>query len=571
MPLTVQGRYLRYKAGTRKTREFLIATAARCGDLATILPRFNARFLKRLQLFSKNQLSENLRTDELVSMAKAIANSAISVEIPESILRVLREAITLREGYAAWYSAQRGGSELQRANESHRHFIEVGCHLTFHQTDLMSAQALRQVLELLTSARVRSAATVVPSKAGAGSRACQTARARPQDATDLMSDTPADSQLNQTTSPSSDAELEATNDPLVPPNASVKLEKKIADPGFAFWCHLKDMNDVCEEVHNTWLAYKRGEITFYVASTTMSTAGGLLRTADAEFSATTSMKSTDWRDVLKHQGLTFFTRGNTVWLCPEDDIAAATADAAPGGSTKMSIELLHPIAAVCLLTYMQDSANHNEHQESLSGIKKKMPMPTAMHHFNELSERLWDMTPCLRDFAQLTSTDSAILDEFVQTLLEIQAEQRISMSAVYICQMYLNLYDVLGDDIGLGMSELRKAHSRHSKTAEAVASIRPAPLHRTVQNNIARQDVDAAFHWTDWLDENFELLATAWKTGPKPAHGAAVRPVLRPRPGRLPYIVEYAFPTQAGVLLTHITARMHQVGTLHANLPSAFR
>ena len=104
------------------------------------------------------------------------------------------------------------------------------------------------------------------------------------------------------------------------PLPDFKLEKEDDDSAFAVWCFLQDLNDVRSFVHNTWLEYSRGEISFLAGSTVTGTAFGLLRTADAEFAATSSLESTSWDVLMNYLRIGFFTRNQAVWLCPARDV-----------------------------------------------------------------------------------------------------------------------------------------------------------------------------------------------------------------------------------------------------------
>ena len=131
-----------------------------------------------------------------------------------------------------------------------------------------------------------------------------------------------------------------------------KLEHEDDDDGFATWCFLQDLNDVRVFVGDAWREYSRGEISFLAASSITDTAFGLLHSADDEFG---KIRSTHWPDLLHYFGLTHFERETTVWVCPETHGSAAKKVDGASASNLNIVELLCPVAFICLRTYIADA------------------------------------------------------------------------------------------------------------------------------------------------------------------------------------------------------------------------
>ena len=122
-PSALLGRYKLYKAGTNKLVQWLAHSASRCCDISTIIKASDSRPATA----PKDSLAIQVRTQELIKLAEAIAGSDPPVEIPIAILDIAKDVIAGREECAEWYASQsiQGGSTLEKENESHRYFIMV--------------------------------------------------------------------------------------------------------------------------------------------------------------------------------------------------------------------------------------------------------------------------------------------------------------------------------------------------------------------------------------------------------------------------------------------------------------
>lgn len=129
-PQALLGRYKIYKAGTKKLVEWLVASAGRCCDLNAIIKSLACGLpLKASKKGRKHTDTPSLeiRVQELLKLAQAIANSEPSSNIPESIIQILKDVIAGRQECADWYAAQalKDGGKLEKENETHRYFLMV--------------------------------------------------------------------------------------------------------------------------------------------------------------------------------------------------------------------------------------------------------------------------------------------------------------------------------------------------------------------------------------------------------------------------------------------------------------
>jgi len=66
-----------------------------------------------------------LRTQELLKLAQAIADAGPPLEVPESVIDVVQDVIAGRQECADWYATMPDAATVEKENESHRFFIEV--------------------------------------------------------------------------------------------------------------------------------------------------------------------------------------------------------------------------------------------------------------------------------------------------------------------------------------------------------------------------------------------------------------------------------------------------------------
>lgn len=67
-----------------------------------------------------------------------------------------------------------------------------------------------------------------------------------------------------------------------------------------------------------------------------------------------------------------------------------------------------------------------------------------MHGFHDFCCVLWKLAPQIHDIAHTQACEHVVIDEFVQGLAEIHRTGKMPMWTVVACQIYLDLYDLLG-------------------------------------------------------------------------------------------------------------------------------
>lgn len=487
MPLL--GRYRLYKTGTKRLIDWLANSASHCCDIKTIIksladgqdPRAAKKAGKQVDL------KLEIRTQELLRLAQAIVASQTPVDVPRDIIEIAEDVIAGREECAEWYAAQalEGGGDLEQENASHQYFITV----------------LQRVLKLLNQTRAKRP-TTEPNKVSSQKKKKQpTPISQPEQLRSLFDllevEEPSDSPLGNTRR----ADILAAN--KADKTLHFKLVEEEEDLSFATWCFLQDLHDIRCFVRETWLEYSKGDISFLAASSITDTAFGLLRVTAEQFA---QMQTTDWLSLLEYFGLEFFCRGLAVWMCPQ---TPGFKPRIPNTSINIT-ELLCPIAGLCLTSYKTEAQNLCHASKGRAGRPNEGDYPSVQpaggydHVFSDVlrsialsggeagrldecyggvlpssnghvfRDVLLNIAPKLTEIAHTAQCQHIVLDEFVRGLVQIHHSQDIPVWMVVACQIYLDMYDLLGNYIKHGVDALQDTFTVNRATAAEVAEYQAA-------------------------------------------------------------------------------------------------
>lgn len=545
-PQALLGRYKLYKAGTAKLTQWLASTAGKCCDLKSVIKSLSCGLQARTT--NKVRSSESpieVRTQELLKLAEVITSSSQTLEIPEAIIKTAENVIDGRQECAEWYSAQalQGGGDLEKENDSHRYFILV----------------LRKILRLLKEARAKSvvAPTTTDSKKDRKVKASK--ESQPDNHSNLFDyldvQEPSDSPLGERGNPLTDGKGRVFS------AAHFELEKKDDDRAFATWCFLQDLNDVRSYVRETWLEYAKGQVSFFAASSITDTAFGLLRCADHEF-AESRAQSTGYVDLLDYLGIIWFSRGNAIWMCPEKPGSQPrNAD-----STVNIVELLCPIASLCLGSFGNDATEFCEQavrrkkEQKLKQDVKKDVKTGPTYNYHEFCQVLFKLVPELDGIAHSHLCEHIIVDEFIQGLVGIHKTAKHPMWMVVACQVYLDIYDLLGPHIEHGIEALQETFMRHRRIAADVEEYRSSYAHRM-------DDVLGALAQLNWVARAANRFDESISVAVEGASEASLKKQLRVKEelGCSASFTERHLPAHAGAVLADLKIGMHDAGCKIAN------
>ncbi|KAK5170243.1 uncharacterized protein LTR77_004829 [Saxophila tyrrhenica] len=292
-------------------------------------------------------------------------------------------------------------------------------------------------------------------------------------------------------------------------------------------------------------AVTQGKVSFLTASTVTDAAFGLLRCVDAEFSAVSSQHSTACRDIVHFFGLVWFTRENAIWLCPAE--AKGNTDEPRKIDPSLNIvELLCPVAFLCLLSYNNDAGAVCTAASARKQEKKNVAEleSSGLHHFYEFCCVLWKLAPQLHDIAHTQTCEHIVIDEFVQGLVDCHRNGKMPMWTIVVCQIYLDVYDLLGD---------------HISHADIVA-LRD-------ETGFSMSDAGDAMTTLEWVAKAFNRFEEATWIAPEGAHALPAKQHTRIREelGCSASAMERALPAHTGAILGDLKIGMHEAGTQLAN------
>ncbi|KAK3628870.1 hypothetical protein LTR56_018355 [Elasticomyces elasticus] len=419
------------------------------------------------------------------------------------------DVIAGRKECAGWYSAQalEDGSDLDKENSSHRHFILV----------------LEKVLQVLKA--TRSEALPTPSDMKPSTKAKK--KARDVAAQGELSNLFACLELEE---PSTLAQTSQQKKPAGVLDHSVattfQLVEEQDDRGFVTWCHLQDLNDVRQYLKETWLEYSRGEISFLAASSTTDTAFGLLRCADEDFTEILPQCST-WQGLSEFLGITGFCRGQVLWIAP-----ATEGETSNINSDVNIVELLCPVAHRCLHSYSLDAWAVCDASDDNKEADEDMYLPSEGVQYHRVST------------SSLTN---------VQGLADMHRKNNVPMWMVVACQTYLDIYDLLGSHVYDGAEALQVTMDQN----------------RSIAASIKAYHIDCVTPMCD-VGEAANRLESVAKASVRFEASNTLRPGETSRDFNNEYTrkvspLERHLPAHAGAILADLKINMHHAGCGVAN------
>ena len=136
------------------------------------------------------------------------------------------------------------------------------------------------------------------------------------------------------------------------------------------------------------------------------------------------------------------------------------------------IELLCPIAFMCLYSYSQDAGAICKQMAARRKGHGAEPdvKGSSLHRLHESCCVLFKLAPELHDMAHSKTCEHIVVDEFVQGLAEVHRTGKTPMWLVVACQTYLDIYDLLGSYVSHGVDALQDTFKKHKQVAADVAA-----------------------------------------------------------------------------------------------------
>ncbi|KAK3116797.1 hypothetical protein LTR53_002432 [Teratosphaeriaceae sp. CCFEE 6253] len=416
-----------YKILQGKFEQWLAKAASSCCDIASISG------VTVVKQESTGEEQTNITGKGLIALARAVVSAQPAIIIPAYVHRRLDEVIQGRQACARTYAAQptTQGSDLARCNGTHAHFIEQ----------------LKTVAKILNCglAMIKS-----PPPAPAASAASGISQ-------DCLHTPFADLSLDKLPEESTGAELDLGDATLTPDSAedtlaAAKEDGDDASPSFALWCLLKDVHDVRIYIRNIWLEYAAGELPDDFPR--FGDYWALFRLFDV------TMMMTD-----KLMILTPARSGSAS--------ASLTSDDNP-------VALLCPAAALLLSQFgariarAQDPAFDFEYHTLPTEMLTASPSHKLGDILCKYATRIVEHNKGQSHRQRKEQSNDLFSDEFVRGLMNhcTNIAQPLPIWLVLVCQIYMEIIDVLGDNLDCGADSFLQCQRNTAETVQRSSGLR---------------------------------------------------------------------------------------------------
>ena len=336
-------------------------------------------------------------------------------------------------------------------------------------------------------------------------------------------------------------------------STSFKLEKEECDSAFETWCFLQDLNDIRKFTLQTWEAYNAGRTSFLAASSITSTAFAQLRRTDEEFAQESPFKSTAWTALTDYLRLGYFIRGKAVWLHPAPE--KANRPRLPDADINI-VELLCPVAYICLQRWSQDfgamgqasprssestKKQHNDSDEYLNIISKMFKYNIDQIHAISKKPKHTEM-----------------LDDFIFGLIDIRSSG-ITMWMVVACQTYLDIYDLLGENLWQGVHIIREIFADVKLLVTDIDAYKKLSGRDMKDVELSLQDLQDFRRYTIFAEKRVKLLDDKIDVDMPTKHQTKEACIAETLAKRVSH-KEACFPATAGEMLTYLVLARYDIG-----------
>ncbi|KAK4629107.1 hypothetical protein CLAFUW4_08317 [Fulvia fulva] len=364
------------------------------------------------------------------------------IDIPVDILDVAKDTIAGRRKCAAWYAG--APSADVESDKTHVYFLEV----------------LEKIFEMLR----KEHKSRLPKR-----------KKKVELATDLndLSNLYRHLELEDPTTIEQEAggNLPAsTSSKPVQKTQRVELDTDPEDDlRFAVWCFLSDLQEIRQESRETWLAYKRGEISFVVGACKVTEKTAVLANA-----ALISFHE-DHPTCIGHEAIIDLV-GREICVCGSRGRGYCTSpDHTHDGpsprcfANTMMLEAWSPLHDMeDLITWL--TKGHDMLPDS------KDYRPVVVHPRHPFAKALFNITADLVSMVQKGSDYKALFayaDTLGQHLLWLaQGGTSFTTPQVFSVQLYMDIYDILDGELEQGLRELTAAYRMTQDSLEDFVKVR---------------------------------------------------------------------------------------------------
>ena len=446
LPSFLFNSHKRYKEDTNRVATWLVETAQKYGHPLKGQPpssrpsgRLKGKDRKKAREAEKAGGAETIippirytiTVKEFTDLADWIANLKPPVKVPRLILSLIRSAITLRRRCADWFQTK-GAKEEDNLN--HSYFIDV----------------LERVLGILEPKSVSESTGSVQEgmhtqNMNDGAKS-ETELDRLTNIYDVLSiDENDDSTITPATATAAQNAASRQTTPRPSRKTIYEIETTDEELFFAFFCFFDDMNQLRKFLLTLWLRYKDRSLDLITVSATTNTAINLVRRVEQDFLAMAPILGSTEELLKKFQAV--MSENNPRTRERLDDIIDPVK---PDISDWLFMPAQAALHAFCegIREYgleLKQSALYGQHVDG-----------TMLTSYERSEQDVIVLQEALIEFLFMTKIDSTpVLDEITYGLASMVADKNYPLWMSFAGQIFLDIHNALGEDVGRGLSELQ--------------------------------------------------------------------------------------------------------------------
>jgi hypothetical protein len=444
----------RYKADTNRVAEWLAKTAQKWGLKLETHPSSSRPSGGRLKGKARQEAGKAAANPQsahhiitvkgFTDMAQFIVQQSPPIRVPDTIIGLLRSAISLRQRCSQWFLSQSIEEDrLLESTDKHSHFIDV----------------LEDVLEILEPYSRRAASQDhvghlmeklnlnVASKLPAEPQQPAEQHGNPYDILFIEEDSvvvEADPGASSSTETRSKVHRAPTGPP--PSKVTYEMEPTEEEIHFGIFCFFDDLNRLRTFLGDLWTQYKLGSCDLITAAVTTNSTLELVRCAEKDLTA-----SFPKNDTYKKTGGLYFD-----FMCnlrgEDPNFRERPDDPLNFNMFQVAEWLFLPINMALeyvLPKFLSNLVPVVEPYNPLTDRSTLTNRQRRQQDFNILAETL----PGFIDYIWLKVF--LVPDELFHGIRSMFATKIVTTSVTFSTQIYLDIHHLLGEDIGRGFTELQ--------------------------------------------------------------------------------------------------------------------
>jgi len=426
-----------YKDDTDRVVTWLAETAQTCGYPLALPPagrlkgkaRKLAREREKADGASSAAVRHTIPVNQFTDLADCIAKHKPIVKVPQVVLRLLDRAIALRKRCADWFQFQPATADVVSDNSKHSHFIGV----------------LESVLQILHPKSASKSTDSAPQSNGAPPSTNSASKSDHEldklaNFYDILSIDDTDSIETPMTETATDNAASRKNTSAQPRKVIYEAEVTEEEVCFAMVCFFNDLHHLRMFLQNLWQQYHRGTLDLMTASVTTNTAINLVRRAEQDLFTTYPTLESYEKILMNLRGFLYETRGTDPIL---ENLVLTDAGISVGEWLYLGP---HETIKFYCSTIKKDTVMTVQRTDSIGEDPPKR---------STREENLIILLEGLVGFFYLSQCDVPVLDELTDGLRSAFVDKVVPLWVAYASQIFLDIQNVLRENVGRGLSELQ--------------------------------------------------------------------------------------------------------------------